>query len=317
MQPLIVLDKSYVRAASTAEIEAACDNFCALMTEDLFFELISGDLETRTKCFQKFPCRDNPVELIPNVGTLLRFEKEARKPSSLWKRRLRSTFRFNAGLADGQFILNEKQEQAIARWRDDLAQDVDHLIALGSSADRLFPALRGLRPGQRPEVIESLIGEIAVNMEGARQLYAHLKPPEFPPSAIVGRTWAVFRRLQVYAIGAVEYFAKYGDGINKTNRDVLENERTDLNYLVVALLAGGLATGDKTIARRFRLLRTHLEARPDPRGACYQCKRALHLSNERLRSLNTSFKVPLKSIVDLPESLWGEVKPGVAHSTSP
>ena len=70
----------------------------------------------------------------------------------------------------------------------------------------------------------------------------------------MGRSWAVFRWVQVHLLAAVEFYAKYGDGINRTSEAKLENERVDLNYLVFAVLARGLATNDKAMARRFAAL---------------------------------------------------------------
>lgn len=62
--------------------------------------------------------------------------------------------------------------------------------------------------------------------------------------------------------------------------------------------------------------RTRLEARPDPGGAPDQGKSTLRLSKERFRSLETSLKVPLEGVVDLPESFRSEVNLGGAHSAS-
>jgi len=254
-KPLVVLDKSFVQSASRREVVALCDSNRVIMIEDLLFEMIDGDLETRTQCFRKFPDRVNPVAVLPNVGTLMRHEREFRQPCTpVWNHKLPWRFNFNKRLATGNFELNNQQRQAVGKWESNLVEDVNRFVERGVFADELLPALRGFRPGQNPEKIQELLTRIASDMESVRRFYKELSTVDFPPASIVGRTWAVFRFIQVQLIGVVEFFKKYGAAVHPTNRDKLENEFTDLNYLVVASLAGGLATRDKALASRFSLL---------------------------------------------------------------
>jgi hypothetical protein len=254
-KPQIVLDKSFVRAGSAEDVRAICDSFDALMTQDLFVELLRSDHETRMKCFSRFPRRENPVILLPNIGTLMRYEKLNRRPCGpLSNHSLGKRFVFNESLASGEFELNDRQSEGIRQAEMELKQDVEGFMERSMKAGELFPLLKTLRPGQHADRIEELVSWITSDMEGVRRVYAALVPDDFPPAAIVGRTWAVLRWIQVHLLAAVEFHAKYGDGINRTNEEKLENERIDLNYLVFAVLARGLATRDKVMARRFAAL---------------------------------------------------------------
>lgn len=80
MKQLVVLDKSFVRDASAVRIAEICETYRAMMIQDLAFELIKDDQETRVEYFRKFPQRSTPFELIENVGSLLRYEIEYRRP---------------------------------------------------------------------------------------------------------------------------------------------------------------------------------------------------------------------------------------------
>jgi len=91
-------------------------------------------------------------------------------------------------------------------------------------------------------------------MEGVRRFYEWVAPKGFAPAPIVGRSWAVFRYIQVHLTADVEFLALYGIDINRPNFETLENERTDLNYLVLAVLARGLASNDAALKRRFKAL---------------------------------------------------------------
>ena len=59
--------------------------------------------------------------------------------------------------------------------------------------------------------------------------------------------------MQVHLIADVELFAHYGE-VNEPKMSDLENERADMNYLLFALLAKGLATNDNAMKTRFKLL---------------------------------------------------------------
>lgn len=117
MRSLIVVDKSYLRGATRDEVRSLFQRVKALMPEDLFFELLTGDLETRTKCFRKLPKRHNPLELLPNVGTLLRYEVESQRCCSpILAHRIRITYEFNRQLAEGSFVLTEEQVAGVEEW---------------------------------------------------------------------------------------------------------------------------------------------------------------------------------------------------------
>jgi hypothetical protein len=254
-RPTIVLDKSYLQGAAGQEVSALCDSCNTLVTEDLVFELLTGDLETRTKCFRKLPQRENPAGIIAHPGTLMRYEVENRHPATpVWDHRMTGTFTFNEGLAAGDFKLTEEQAGGVREWEGNLAEDVEGFLQEVSTAERIFPPLDGLRPGASPERVEEICQRIASDAEMIRTLYASFAPKGFPLPPIVGRTWVVFRRVQAHLLACVEYFARFGVGVNPTHRGRLENERIDVNYLVLALLAQGLATRDRDMQRRFRRL---------------------------------------------------------------
>lgn len=64
----------------------------------------------------------------------------------------------------------------------------------------------------------------------------------------------MFRYIQVHLTADVEFLAKYGIDVNRASMAKLENERADLNYLVLALLANGLASNDNAMKTRFKAL---------------------------------------------------------------
>ncbi|HXR24308.1 MAG TPA: hypothetical protein VN742_03025, partial [Candidatus Binataceae bacterium] len=66
--------------------------------------------------------------------------------------------------------------------------------------------------------------------------------------------WAFFRWIQVQLLGGLDFFASYG--LEKIpNREKLLHELLDLDYLLSALLVGGLACRETRFLERFKLLR--------------------------------------------------------------
>jgi hypothetical protein len=251
----IVLDKSFVRSASGKQVREVCDLYRALMPEELFFEMVHSDEETKAKGFSKFPRRDNPVDLLPPVGVLMRYESDNRRPSvPIWNHALKGEWKFNDKLAAGTFELTSQQLEGVKAWESDLTLDAERFAERAKLIVKIFPALEGYRPGQDRAPIEEALKRIASNMEEVRQFYEWVAPDNFPPAPIVGRSWAVFRHIQVHLTADVEFLAKYGVGVNTISMARIENERTDLNYLILAVLSGGLASDDNAIKGRFRAL---------------------------------------------------------------
>ncbi|HKV07202.1 MAG TPA: hypothetical protein VJ725_03625 [Thermoanaerobaculia bacterium] len=236
----IVLDKSFVRSASSKQVREVCENYRALMPEDLFFELIHSDEVTKAKCFAKFPARESPVGLLPPVGVLIQSENEYRRPCTpIWNHRLHFNYRFNGKLATGEFELTHQQLAGVRKWEEDLATETANFAERAKLIINIFPILEGYRPGQDRSKINEVLHDIASNMEGVRRFYRWVAPEGFAPASIVGRPWAVFRYIQVHLTADVEFLASYGIDVNQPKFEKLENERTDLNYLVLAVLAKG------------------------------------------------------------------------------
>lgn len=251
----IVLDKSFVRSASGRQLREICEIHRALMPEDLFFELIHSDEETKAKCFAKFPAKDNPVGLLPPVGMLIQYENENRRPSTpIWNHRLGFRYTFNDKLATGEFEMTHQQLAGVQKWEEELATDTANFVDRAKLIVKIFPVLEGYRPGQERTRVDEVLRDIASNMEGVRRFYGGVAPEGFAPAPIVGRPWAVFRYIQVHLTADVEFLALYGIDVNQPSFSTLENERADLNYLMLAVLAKGLASNDTVMKRRFRAL---------------------------------------------------------------
>jgi hypothetical protein len=86
MELAVVLDKSFLQAASSSAIQKLAGSYRLVISWALFYELLTCDMRGRRGCFSKLPKTENPVELVENIGKLMKLEinthQPAGKPSS-------------------------------------------------------------------------------------------------------------------------------------------------------------------------------------------------------------------------------------------
>jgi hypothetical protein len=251
----IVLDKSYLRGASSGSIHNLCSVFRVIMPGALFFELLTGDSVERAKCFAKLPPVMNPVEIVEHVGQLLRFEVRKKKPaSSLYERRHRILFSFDPKLAAGTLIPTPQQEKRILSWEKEVEQQVDNFRGLVTHSHKWFPGIEGASNRDRPGVIKEIQAAIASDPKLVRKLYGSIRKKFFPKPAQLDSRWAFFRWMQVAAIGVLDHISRYGVGTDLAGARKLENEVVDMQYRVMGVLAGAIATRDKKCQQVFQML---------------------------------------------------------------
>jgi len=125
----VVLDKSFLDGAPTASVQSLCDNYSVLLTEELFYELITTRRESRRRCFAKFPDRTDPVCLIPSVGFLLTFEREHHAASTpVAQHRIEEAFQFNKKLRDGSYVLEGEVLASTENWQAQVRRDTNDFI---------------------------------------------------------------------------------------------------------------------------------------------------------------------------------------------
>ena len=225
----IVLDKSYLQGASPDKIISLCDEHTVMMPDVLFYELTTTKEDSMRDCFNKFPNRDNPVELIPNIGSLLKYEWEMHKSCvPLYERRERITFRFNRRLREGRYQFQGKQLKAKESemqvvdnktvkkaWNQDQADNSLQLslysAVTGLDVQRLDLFVRGnpkaiTTPGSRtkgPHIKEvktmrspqQLLWMVEVFRQVAIAISAGIFPPTAPDSWTCSAKWCGFWEL--------------------------------------------------------------------------------------------------------------------------
>jgi hypothetical protein len=258
MKADIVLDKSYLEGASQDAIHHLCEQWRVIMPGALFFEHLTTEDPIGQRSFAKLPNTTNPVALVEHVGLLLRFEKNRKRPAlPLYERRRMITYRFNEKLGLGTFTPTRDQQAGIARWKEEVAQEVENFRARVAQTHTFFPEIAQATNRERPAVIKKYQDVLARDPKAVRFLYTRIRPRYSPKPAKITERWAWFRWLQLHLIAALDHIQRYGVGSTLDNARDLDNEVIDLQYRVMAALTGAFATRDHRNIDAFRLVQPH------------------------------------------------------------
>jgi len=81
MTSAIILDKSFLQGTKTSRIQELAAAHRLVVSDALFYELLTAPEPGRTRCFAKFPQTENPVDLVNHIGTMMRIEIDTHLPS--------------------------------------------------------------------------------------------------------------------------------------------------------------------------------------------------------------------------------------------
>ncbi|SRR6266571_5411395 len=253
----IVIDKSYLDGAATAEVVGVCGCYTALMPQELFFEMVTTSPASRRRCFAKLPDRDTPVALIPPVGVLVEFERQHHEACvPLSRHRVDGhPYAFNRRLRDGAFVPSTEDSAHLAAWQNQVDADTRAFMDTCLRVSDVFPGLTGLRHADLLAAVETARKTIVTDSDLIRRIYGAGVPSDAPPPDRIDPRWAVFRFFQCRMLSALRMFARYQGAMPRPVGSEFwrraEHSMLDTYYLIAGCLAGGLATLDGEIQEAF------------------------------------------------------------------
>lgn len=260
----IVLDKSYLDGAPTASVRSLCEHFDALLSDELFFELMTTEPLSQKRCFSKLPDRENPVGLVPNVGFLLRFEREhQRSCAPLAQHRIPDRYVFHKKLREGSFVCEGEVLDNLNAWRTRVEADTKEFVERCQVVHQFFPELNGIEWKDFPAAVTEARKKIATDDDFVREIYASFldeaAPPDAPSPGLLTGDWAWFRWVQCQILAALRIFQKHQGRFPETpSSDFLrraEHSMLDVYYVILGALSGGIATLDSEIREDFLAIR--------------------------------------------------------------
>jgi len=260
----VIIDKSYLDAASPSQVRQLCTKHTVLMADVLFYELMTTNERSRKHCFNKFPDTNNPVKLVPNVGSLLKYELDTHQPCTpLYNRCKKINFKFHKGLRAGTFHFTKEQRKGIWKRKAEVKQQTKEFFELAMMVHGFFPYLKRMPYNHFSNSIQKAKQEVATNEEKVREIYMSLlKQNVLPSNAIkpeaLGPNWAHFRRIQIRVIYSLDLLLRYQGKLPTNTSDnfwrKIEHEMLDIEYVILGSLAGALASNDNGMIEKYQLV---------------------------------------------------------------
>lgn len=263
MTNTVVLDKSYLDGASTQAVRALCDDHDVLVSDELFFELMTTCPESQQRCFSKLPDKTNPVLLIPNVGSLLRYEMEYQEPCTpVVRHRIPDAFQFNSKLRDGSFVFEGQVVKEIEEWKQRTADDTLGFIERWSIVCQFFPELNGIEWKDFPIAIDQARKRTATDGDFIKGVYASFldrdAPKNAPRAEDISPQWAFFRWVQCQILCGLRLFGRYQGKIPDPQGNAFinkaEHAMLDSYHVIHGALVGSMATLDKEVRQDLLLV---------------------------------------------------------------
>jgi len=251
---LAVLDKSFLDGVKSAHLEYYVQQgWIFALPEILMFELLYKSDPRRIADLFKLHGIERNLVVLPGIGEMLRAEAEHLKLATTVLKAKSVEFIVAKGPSGEYFELDPN---ALASTKERTAETKRKVFLL-VSAWRDFvriPALQDAKPNELPIRIQELREQIRDDIEDIRGFYGnHRDPTKQPAPELLDERWASFRYIQVLLLAGLDYFERYG-AKTEPKAEKINNEILDLDYLVPALLVGGLASHDKPLLQRFKFL---------------------------------------------------------------
>jgi hypothetical protein len=259
----LLIDKSFIQGSKTSDILTLAETHDLLMTDALFYELMTSDPISRARVFSKLPATENPVKMVPHFGEMLKKEIHGGIASGKPSENSESfRFQFNAGLADPDYEYPDYVQDVIEEQKEELALDVEGYLRLVETIPTIFPTLLIGNDAIRAETKAHIEREIASDIDGIRDLLASLEPPigapSLPPSEVLTIEWALVRWTQVRLLFALDTYVRYKGNIpshlSSKMYDRFEHDVHDAHYLTLSVLEGTFATREVKLQTWFQLL---------------------------------------------------------------
>jgi hypothetical protein len=250
---LLILDKNYLQGAGAPEVQQLCTARAAVMPDVLFYEMISCDEPRRSDCFRKLPGVDNPIMVVPNTGALLRFELENReacgKPS---EHALDVHYRFNPKLSQAGYVLPAEAQAVLDQAKVNEENELRDFVQLLETAPMIFPDVfeKGISDAVRDERQRQTLAELGDDVSIVRDALNQLSGPltRRLRSCELGPDWIHYRWLQVKLASVLDLarrFSQMKPPFTPKQTHTLANFVYDMQYAMLALLEGGLASRDE------------------------------------------------------------------------
>jgi hypothetical protein len=251
----VVLDKSLLDGVNSAQLQYyAQKGWIFGLPEVLMYEHFRKRDRRRIANLFKLHSIEGSIVLLPGIGEMFRSEAETLKPACATMRAKKIQFTIQKGPSGECFELDGSSLIATEERSRELKVNLRAIIDVWQSSLREMPDVKNASPKELPEIIKELSLKIRNDRADMRGFYANHRHADFPPPELLDEEWTFFRWIQVQLLAGLDFIGRHGVDA-KPNQESMLHELLDLDYLISALLVGGLACRESRFVERFRFLR--------------------------------------------------------------
>lgn len=248
----VVIDKSYLQSAKPKELHEIAEDNKLLLTMALVYELFTAEMKRGPKegIYKKLLDLEDSISFVGPVNDLIRYECENHCPCIPLDEQFE---KFDPRLFAPEYNLSERQKRIIDFFGKEWENEVETFKILGSKVSEVLPELQTMNPGSEREKVQFVLEALASKPEKIKQIYKQIPLEYKPPPNLIDERWVFFRKTQIYLAYGVEYTRKFGTGKIEDIAKRFPNDVIDMEYLIIGILTGALATDDKDLKRFFSL----------------------------------------------------------------
>ncbi len=251
---LVVLDKSFLQGVTAQELRFYVKHGWIFgVTEILQYEHFRKWDRWRFANLVKLKAIEKHIVLLPGIGEMFRAESKKRKPASQVLR-IKGIVLTDKLIPGRPFFELDEGTKKIATERTvELEKRLDILIDVWTDFKKI-PEFDGAKSEDMAAIVRAKSLQIRDDHDDMRGFYKRHRHRSQPPAKLIDEEWTFFRWIQVQLLAGLDFFASHGLGA-PFNRENLFHGLLDLDYLIVALVVGGLAWREQQMLERFSLLR--------------------------------------------------------------
>lgn len=269
----VIVDKSYIQGAGVDSLLELQEDWNLLFPDAFFFEVASTDRTARERCLAKLRevHRSRRLFVAPNLGELLRREIHTLRGAGIPSENLVEGLDLDTFLGTRFDDLSKARRQALQGTELDFDHAVDGLVARAGTLQGCFPGTCEGTTEQRKEANRRAREMVSRDTDFIAGFFADFvcqathAPPGAPLLAEIARTgrlgpeWTIHRWVQAQLLYGLELTERRGrlaaKEITPKQKERLQHDVLDIEYLVLGVLEGALATKDKRMRGVFELLR--------------------------------------------------------------
>lgn len=244
MEPLkkpLVLDKSFIQGSNAAQLDELAGEYTFYIPSAFYFELFNNqpDARSRTISGLKYFHRID-------VYTSLKEEREQGKPVNSINSNIKV---FNPLVRDKQWRVREQESRVLANYNNKIVNPlvdifialINNKITLGFSSEELA-ALSGSEKD-----FSTLCGEL-IKKERIQRI---AEMASIQHASFIDSSWLHFCLVQAWALQVLILKKYYPDPRQCLGRKRMKHEILDMEYLILGLHCGSLATKETSQKKPF------------------------------------------------------------------